>query len=1040
MEKPKEKFLMLLLFLSIPFFAFSQKQITGVVKDASNGAAIEGVSVLKNRVPVTQTNANGEFVVSANVGDSLTFTAVGKQIVNQAVDQRNILEILMYTDDSSIEEVTVVAFGTQKKSSVVGAITTVKAADLRVSASNLTSAFAGRIPGVISYQTSGEPGADNAQFFIRGVTTFGYQTSPLILIDGFESTTDHLARMQPDDIESFSILKDATATVLYGARGANGIVMITTKAGREGPATLNARVDVNVATPTRMIEMIDGVQYMRLYNQARISRDPVLGPYYEEQKIQSTQAGVDPMIYPNVDWYGTLFNNHTVNTKANLNISGGGQVATYYVAGGFDKETGLLKVDNRNNFNNNIDIRRFFIRSNVIFKLTKTTTLDTRIQGRFERYTGPFQSASNIFRMAMNSNPVDFPAVFLPDAANEFTNHTLFGNTFAGGALKSNPYAEMVRGYEDRNESTIVAQATLMQDLDFLTQGLKFQGRASVNTWSKYSSRRSFDPFYYDLKSYNQITGEYELYSLNPTTGRSYLGDVLPGRDADAHYYFEARLNWNRSFGNHNLGAMTVGMMEEKLLTSGNSGNIYETLPERNMGNSGRLTYDYDTRYFIELSYGFNGSEKFTGDKRYGFFPSVGGGWMISNEKFWEPLKSAISTFKLRGTWGLVGNDAIAGRSGRFFYLSDITMGGGTYRWGSDFMNSFSGYSVSRYANPDITWEQSEKWNAGVEINFMNESLKFQGDYFRDIRSRIYMVRQNFPSSAGLEASVSGNVGKVTSQGFEGSLNYDKFFGNEFWLQGFANFTYAVNKLVELDERDYPDQYLKRRGHNLNQQWGLLAERLFVDEHEIANSPKQDFGEYMAGDIKYKDINGDGIINDNDRIAMGYPTVPEIQYGFGMSAGYKSFDFSFFFQGNKNVSFFINATDESNINTGAYGIAPFANRRNALSIIADDYWSETNPNVHAFWPRLSTEPVNNNTRQSSWWLRDGSFMRLKKLELGYSPKTLKSYGINPGSRIYINTENLFVLSPFKMWDPEVGRNGLGYPPNRRFNVGIQLMF
>lgn len=1036
----KKKVLAVFIFLFFCSFSFAQKQITGVVKDAANGTAIEGVSILKNQVPITQTNANGEFSIEATIGDSLRFTAIGMQPVSQTVDQRNILEIIMYTDDSNIEEVTVVAFGTQKKSSVVGSITTVKASDLRVPASNLTSAFAGRIPGVIAYQNSGEPGADNAQFFVRGVTTFGYQTSPLILIDGFESTTDNLARLQPDDIESFSILKDATATALYGARGANGIVMVTTKAGKEGPVTLNARVDVNVSSPTKMVEMIDGVQYMRMYNQARISRDPVLGPYYEEQKIQSTQLGEDPMIYPKVDWYSTLFNNYTTNTKANVNINGGGQVATYYVAGGFDKETGLLKVDNRNNFNNNIDIRRFFIRSNVVFKLTKTTTLDTRIQGRFERYTGPYESASNIFRMVMNSNPVDFPAVYMPDAANEFTNHTLFGNTYATGSLKSNPYAEMVRGYEDRNESSITAQASLMQDLDFITEGLKLQGRASVSTWSKYSSRRSFDPFYYDLKSYNQITGDYELYSLNPTTGRAYLGDVSPGRDADAHYYFEARLNWNRSFDLHNVGAMTVGMMEEKLLTAGNSGSIYETLPERNMGNSGRLTYDFDSRYFLELSYGFNGSEKFTGDKQYGFFPSVGTGWMLSNEKFWEPLKTAISTFKVRGSWGLVGNDAIAGRAGRFFYLSDIAMGGGNYRWGSDFMNAYNGYSINRYANPNITWEQSEKWNLGLEVNFMNESLKFQGDFFKDNRSKIYMERQNFPASAGLEASVSGNVGKVTSQGFDGSLHYDKFFSNDFWLQGFANFTYAVNKLVELDERDYPDEYLKRRGHNINQQWGLLAERLFVDENEIENSPKQDFGEYMAGDIKYKDINGDGIINDNDRIPMGYPTVPEIQYGFGLSSGYKSFDFSFFFQGNKNVSFFINSTATSNPGTGEYGIAPFANRRNALSIIAEDYWSETNPNVHAFWPRLSTDPINNNVRQSSWWLRDASFLRLKKLELGYSPKTLTSYGLNPGSRIYINTENLFVLSPFKLWDPEVGRNGLGYPPNRRFNVGIQLIF
>ena len=1040
MKKVQQRLLFLLFFFSIPICSFAQKQIRGVVKNGSNGVAIGGVSVLKNKITSTQTNANGEFQVSANVGDSLTFTYVGMKTQSVVVDQKNILEILLYTDDSAIEEVTVVAFGTQKKSSVVGAITTVKASDLKIPASNLTGSFAGRIPGVISYQTSGEPGADNAQFFIRGVTTFGYQTSPLILIDGFEATTDNLARLQPDDIESFSILKDASATVLYGARGANGIIMVTTKSGREGPVAMSARVDVNTAMPTKMIDMIDGVNYMRLYNQAQLTRQPILGSYYSEQKIQSTLNGDDPMIYPNIDWYNTLFNRSTTNTKANVNLSGGGQVATYYVSTGFDKETGLLKVDNRNNFNNNIDINRLYIRSNVIFKLTKTTTLDTRIQGRFERYTGPYQSASNIFRMTMNSNPVDFPAVYKPDAANEFTEHVLFGNTFVTGSLKSNPYAEMVRGFEDRNESNIIAQATLSQDLGFITEGLKIQGKASVSTWSKYSSRRTYDPFYYDLESYNQITGEFKLYPLNPTTGRSYLGDVQPGRDANGHYYFEARLNWNKSFGLHNLGVMTVGMMEEKLLTAGNSASIYETLPEKNMGNSGRLTYDFDNRYFAEASYGYNGSEKFTGEKRYGFFPSFGVSWLMSNENFFEPLKPTISSLKIRGTWGLVGNDAISNRAGRFFYLSNISMGGGAYRWGTSFMNAYDGYTVSRYANPDITWEQSEKWNIGAEINFFDDALKLNADFFKDVRSKIYMNRENFPASAGLEASVSGNVGQVSSKGFDGSLDYMKNLNENFWLSARANFTYAVNKLDELDERDYPDAYLKRQGNNINQQWGLLAERLFVDEEEILNSPKQDFGEYMAGDIKYKDINGDGIVNSNDRIAMGYPTVPEIQYGFGMSMGYKEFDLSFFVQGNANVSFFINSTAESNLSTGAYGIAPFANRRNALSIIAEDYWSETNPNTHAFWPRLSTEPINNNTQQSSWWMRDGSFMRLKSVEIGFSPKGLKRFGINKGSRIYISGENLMVTSPFKLWDPEMGRNGLGYPPNKRFNIGIQLVY
>lgn len=396
---------------------------------------------------------------------------------------------------------------------------------------------------------------------------------------------------------------------------------------------------------------------------------------------------------------------------------------------------------------------------------------------------------------------------------------------------------------------------------------------------------------------------------------------------------------------------------------------------------------------------------------------------------------------KLKFTWGKVGNDAIAGRSGRFFYLSDIAKGGGSYRWGSTFMNEYSGYSVNRYANPDITWEVSTKYNLGIELSFFDEALKLQWDVFKDNRDNIYLTRQNFPSTAGLEATISGNVGKVNSQGIDGSIDYQHVFNKDFWLTGRANYTFSTNKYIELDEKNYPDEYLKHKGHSTNQWWGLIAERLFVDQAEIENSPKQDFGEYMAGDIKYKDVNGDGVINSNDMVALGLSTVPEIQYGFGLSAGYKTFDFSFFFQGNARVSLFINPGAD-NPGTDNDGIAPFALRRNALAIIADDHWSETNPDVHAFWPRLSVDPIANNTQTSSWWLRNGAFLRLKTVEMGFNipqNNTFKKVGLK-STRVYFSGENLFVMSPFKLWDPEMGRNGLGYPPNRRFNVGAQISF
>ncbi|KAA6300830.1 MAG: TonB-dependent receptor SusC [Candidatus Ordinivivax streblomastigis] len=1026
----------LFLFLLAGTVFAQTKKVAGVVRDASDGSTIPAATVLvKGTTTGTMTDGNGEFSINVSAKDTLQFSFIGKKTVNAIVGQRNVIEVQLADDETLLEEVVVQAFGRVKKTSMVSSISSVNAKDLRIPSSNLTTALAGRIPGIISYQTTGEPGADNAQFFVRGVTSNGYAVAPLILIDGFESTADDLARMRPDDIESFSVMKDASATVMYGARSANGIISITTKSGFEGPVKVSVRAEMHVATPTRSVDFLDGVTYMKLYNEAQMTRNPLLGAFYDEQKIQATARGDNPMIYPNVNWYDALFNQSTVNEKTSMNISGGGTVATYYVSGSFEHETGLLKVDSRNNFNNNIDIKRSSIRSNVIFKLSPSTVLDTRISGQFDRYTGPWSAASDIFYNVMNSNPVDFPFVYEPDEERQYAEHVLFGSTLVGGNVKGNPYANMVRGYEDRNESKLSVQVTLKQDLKFITEGLNLSLKISADTWSKYSSRRTYEPYYYALENYDQITGDYKLFALNPTSGRAYLGNVEPGRDANGQFYYEAILNWNRNFGLHHTRFTAVGIAQEKLVTGGNETSIYYTLPEKNAGISGRADYDYDTRYFLEFSFGYNGSEKFTGDKRYGFFPALAGAWMISNESFFEPVKSVIGALKIKASWGKGGKDAIAERQGRFFFLSDITLGNAGYRWGSDFLNSYSGYTINRYANKDITWEVSTKYNLGLEMNLLkNEGLKFQVDFFKDIRDKIYITRENFPQSAGLEKEIKGNVGKVNSQGIDGSIDYEYQFTRDFWMTGRVNFTYARNKYVALDEKNYPDEYLKHKGYAIGQQWGLIAERLFVDQAEIDNSPHQDWGEYLAGDIKYKDVNGDGIVNDNDRVPMGYPTSPEMQYGFGLSTGYKRFDLSFFFQGNARVSVFINPGDDED-----KGIAPFVRQRNALPIIANDYWSETNPNPHAFWPRLSTTTIANNTQQSSWWLRDASFLRLKSVELGYNLPGWNKLHMQT-CRFYFSAENLFVLSKFKLWDPEMGSKGLAYPPNRRFNIGVKLDF
>jgi TonB-linked SusC/RagA family outer membrane protein len=1020
---------------SMQVYAQEGVKISGSVYDNFD-QLLEGVSVtIKGTSAVTVTDSKGEYAITVpNDSAVLVFSFIGFQVQEVVVGRRRIITVTLKEEVEAIEEVTVLAFGQhQRKESVVASIETVRVADLVIPGSNLTAAFAGRIPGMISFQRSGEPGADNAEFFIRGIATFGYKVNPLILLDGFEATTDDLARLQTDDIENFSIHKDAMATAVYGARGANGIIMVNTKRGKEGPARVSARVDVHVATPTKMLELLGATEYMRLYNQARLSRYPELGTYYTEQKIQATEQGLNPMIYPNINWYDALFNKSTVNTRSHVNISGGGKVATYYVSGGYGHETGLLKVDKLNNFNNNIEINRFNIRSTFRVHLTGTTTLDAQMYGQFERFNGPYKSASDIFGQVMDANPVDFPPVYEPDPAHANVKHILFGSTLLEGAdTKRNPYSEMVRGYSSREGSSLSVQASLNQKLDFITENLNFNFKASVNTNHTSTGTRLYQPFYYALETYNVITGAYTLYGLNADNPGAWLGDAeVSNTVGETKYNFEARLTWGRRWGKHGLNLMTVGMASENVIPAG--GNIFVSLPERNLGNSGRASYEYDSRYFLEFSYGYNGSEKFTGDKRYGFFPSVGGGWVVSNEKFWERMKNVVSLMKFKFTWGLVGNDAIAGREGRFFFLSNINNGGGSYVWGQAFDNSYSGYSVYRYANNDITWETATKYNWGMELGFLkNQSLNFNIDYYKDIREHIYEARRNYPSTTGLEVAIYGNSGKVSSEGIDASIDLKHQLTHEWWIQGRANFTYAVNRVLERDEPNYADEYLKQVGQSASQQWGYVAERLFVDAEEIANSPSQtaitDGGVYQAGDIKYTDVNKDGVVNSNDRIPIGFP-VPAMQYGFGISTGYKRFDFSFFFNGSEQVSFYIAPNK----------IKPFVERRNAPVIVARDSWTESHPDVHAFWPRLSPDDVPNNTVQSTWWLRDGSFIRLKTVEMGWDlPGVRKVY--LQSARLYLSVENVFYISKFKYWDPEVGGNGLGYPLNRRFNIGLSLNF
>ena len=1018
-----------------------QKIISGVVSD-SYGNPIPGVNILQEtqKNNGTITDFDGKFTISINDESMLIFSYVG--FITQKVESKNSnLEVTLEEDLLGLDEVTVVAYGTQKKASVIAAVTSINPEELRVPTSNLTSSIAGRVAGVISYQRSGEPGRDNAEFFIRGVSTFGYARSPLILIDGIETTSTDLARLQPDDIASFSIMKDATATALYGARGANGVILVTTKEGKEGVVKINVRYEKAYSAPTKSLEIADPVTYMTLHNEALATRNPLGGRIYSLEKILISQ---DPnrniMAYPTVNWFDELLEDYTLNSRFNFNVSGGGKVARYYLAATVNSDNGNLKIDPQNNFNNNINFKRISLRSNVNVNLTSTTEVALKFNGNFDDYIGPLDGGAAIYQKAMQTNPVLYPRFYEPDLQFQNSTHILFGNYGQFGDYL-NPYADMIRGYKDESYNNFLATVEVKQDLGFIAEGLNLRILGNTSRYSFYNLERKYNPFYYTLGNYDFQSDQYTLIALNPNQGTEYLEYNEGNKVITNATYFEASLNYNTTIDDiHEISGMIIGISRE--LKYANAGDLQRSLPYRNLGVSGRFTYAYDERYFSEFNFGYNGSERFAKSERFGFFPSFGFGWYMSNEDFMSSTSDVITKLKLKSTYGLVGNDQIGSAEDRFFYISQVNLNDGSMGapFGNEFSNYINGVSIDRYANDQITWEKAKMLNVGFELGLFGK-VDIQADYFTEYRSNILMDRAQVPASMGLQSPIRANVGEASSKGFEMSLDYKDNITNDFFVAVRANFSFATSKYEVFEELDYVSAGLpwrSRIGLNLSQPFGYIAERLFIDEADIANSPIQTFGDYMAGDIKYKDINNDGIIDINDEVPIGYPTTPEIIYGFGTSASYRNFDFSFFFQGSARSSFFVDAYNTSPfIDTSGSAIGNNA----LLSAWANDHWSENDRNLYASWPRLSDQLIDNNNRNSTWWLRDGAFLRLKSIEFGYSftDKLTEKLGFSAG-RVYVSGTNLLTFSKFKLWDIEMGGNGLGYPIQKGANLGLNINF
>ena len=1027
-------------------------EITGYVRGA-DGIVLPGASVIiVGTTKGAQTDFDGNYKINAKKGDVLRFSYIGMKTVHATVGDKTTIDIVLEEDTAALDEIVIVGFGSQKRSTIVGAISTVKPSELKIPSSNLTTALAGRLSGVISYQTSGEPGANNAQFFVRGVASFNSQNGPLILIDGVELTVDDLARLQPDDIESFSVLKDPTTTAIYGARGANGIIMVTTKQGKKGKPKIRLRIENAFSRPVSTPRLADPYTYIKLQNQA--ARDRGGFAIYTESQVAGVRDGLNKNVYPTVDWYQELFKDYTTTQRVNLNVSGGGDLIRYYVAGSLNKDNGIIKVDPLNSFNNNISIKNYSFRSNINIDLHENTEMILRISSTLDDYTGPLDGGNNVYSSVLRTSPVRFPAVFQRDETNMNIPYILFGNSSSGRASNgavvygdsespvwNNPYAALQRGYKNKKRQSSSVQLEFKQKLDFITPGLSARFLGNINALAQFENRRSYNPYFYEVDYVNPSNPNDYSIDLIGEGGRESLSLDPSYRENSSVMYVETAINYTKTINEkHTVSGLLVGIARDYM--DGQATNVELSLPSRNLGISGRFSYAYDDKYFVEFDFGYNGSERFAKNNRFGFFPSMGVGWLVSNEEFFK--SSVIDRLKLRYSYGLVGNDQIGNtRNDRFFYLSSVNLSdlGRGYIFGQDFDNLVRGIAVHRYANPKVTWELAEKSNLGVEISLL-KSINLTVDAFYETRSNILQDRQDIPSTLGLAAPLKTNIGEVNAWGIDGSIDFSHSFTNDFWMSGRATYTYSDNKFTVFEEPNYDvidSPWRSNIGNNVTQMIGFIAERLFIDDDDAINSPTQLSGtpgiDYGAGDIKYKDLNKDGRITDLDRTAIGNPTVPKITYGFGLSAGYKRFDISLFFQGLSQTSFQMNYGD----------IGPFFNvwegGENALlQEIADNHWTEENNDPYAKWPKLSLNRIGNNNQSSTFWLRDGSFLRLKQVEIGYD-------FLNPDNkiglktfRVYVTGTNLHSWSKFKLWDPELKERGYNYPLQEVINIGLQLGF
>ncbi|MEQ7802648.1 TonB-dependent receptor [Pedobacter sp. ASV1-7] len=1004
------------------------RTITGTITDANRGV-LPGITVsVKGANVSAASGADGKYKIDIPSGlDTLVFSSVGYLTQKIGIARRTVVDVSMILDNAGLDEVVVVGFGKQKKESVVASVATIKGEELRMPNRSLSNNLAGQLPGLIAVQRSGEPGYDNSEFWIRGVSSFAGGTNPLILVDGVPRQMNDI---EPDEIETFTLLKDAAATSVYGSEGANGVILITSKRGRIQKPSISYRGEVSQSSPTRIPQFGGSYDFLSLWNEMR--RNDGEPEEFDAAVLQKYLSGEDRDLYPNTNWWDVLMKDHTYNNRHTLNFRGGSERVRYFVSGAYFGETGLYV--NSDEYNNNAGLRRYNLRSNIDIDISKTTLLSVDLSGQYLLTNYPRSTTYDLIRWF-----TQVPPYLIPHKYSDGTLASLSG-TFV------NPYNLLVEsGYRKEWRFGIQSKVSLDQKLNFIVPGLKFRGAASFDSNSQYNMSRSKIPAAYYAEGRNPDGGLIYTKVQNETP----LGNSITTNTGDKNIYLEAAINYDQTFGAHTVGGMALYYQKDRQLSD-------NALAYRKQAYIGRAAYSFDRRYFVEGNFSFTGSEQFAEGYRFGFFPALGLAWSVTNEPFFpEELKNVLSSLKFRASVGKTGNDNTGGE--RFMYRP--TFGSGTgYSWGignTGALNSISGLIEGRFEAPYLSWEIERKTNYGIDMLLFNGKINIQADYFDNKRSNILMQRNTVAGAAGFRETPWQNYGVVNNKGIDGSLNVKQQFGNVgIALRG--NFTYARNKILEMDEVPQPYPWMVRTGTRLNSLPGLVAERLFREDDFNISMDQNGSKAYTLrdgiapfsmhpnpkpGDIKYVDQNGDGIVDMNLDVVRDYvnPTVPEIIYGFGANVDYKGFYVNVFFQGAGNVSL--------NLNNQPVFFQPFADGLTRSSVrkeIVESRWTEENPSQNVFYPRLSyNDRSNTNPTNNTWWYRNAAFIRLKNVELGYNFTTDLMQKIKIKSmRLYVMGQNIAVWDKVKMFDPELGSQGAGtqYPIPSVWTAGLDFTF